>query len=154
MNNKSMRAGAPPAKAGKAPAPLPEAVKEQDAEREARGIEALERELARTEAALAALQTEHEELEAARALLIRSLHRLEARLVPGASQQRARPLARSRCACRVCYASACEPCNLCARALADPCDGRGRRRLPRSAPLRTTRVPRTAARGWQRTASA
>ncbi len=87
MNNKSMRAGAPPAKSGKAPAPLPEAVKEQDAEREARGIEALERELARSEAALAALQTEHEELEAARALLIRSLHRLEARLVPGASQQ-------------------------------------------------------------------
>ena len=76
-----------PAKSGKAPAPLPEAVKEQDAEREARGVEALERELARTEAALEALQTEHEELEAARAQLIRSLHRLEVRSAACARQR-------------------------------------------------------------------
>ncbi|KAK9843761.1 hypothetical protein WJX81_005143 [Elliptochloris bilobata] len=72
--------GAPPTLAksgGKAPAPLPEAVKEQAAEREARETEALQRELARVEAALAALRTEHEDLAAAREQLIRSVHRLE-----------------------------------------------------------------------------
>ncbi len=100
-------------------------MKEQDAEREARGIEALERELARTEAALAALQTEHEELEAARAQLIRSLHRLEARLVPGArawslvqaavsapsctAHAELAERATRALACGVCYARACEP---------------------------------------------
>ena len=76
----SMHAGAPPApvKSGsKAPAPLPEAVKEQEAEREARETEALQRELARAEAALAALRTEHEDLVAVRAQLKRSVHRLE-----------------------------------------------------------------------------
>ena len=79
-------AGAPhtPVKSGsKAPAPLPEAVKEAEAEREARETEGLQRELARAEAALAALRTEHEDLVAVRAQLTRSVHRLEVRW-PGA----------------------------------------------------------------------
>lgn len=78
----SLHAGAPhtPVKSGsKAPAPLPEAVKEQEAEREARETEGLQRELARAEAALAALRTEHEDLVAVRAQLKRSVHRLEVR---------------------------------------------------------------------------
>lgn len=82
----SLRAGAPhtPAKSGsKAPAPLPEAVKEAEAEREARETEGLQRDLARAEAALAALRTEHEDLVAVRAQLARSVHRLEVR-PPGA----------------------------------------------------------------------
>ena len=73
------RAGtsAPAKPRSKAPAPLPEAVKEQEAAREERSLEALRRELAKTEAALAALRTEHEDLAAARAQLIRTVHRLE-----------------------------------------------------------------------------
>lgn len=52
-------------------------MKEQEAAREERSLEAVRRELAKTEAALAALRTEHEDLAAARAQLIRTVHRLE-----------------------------------------------------------------------------
>ena len=50
-----------------------------EAEREAREAEGLQRGLARAEAALAALRTEHEDLVALRAQLSRSVHRLEVR---------------------------------------------------------------------------